>query len=72
MRQTQNSIFQNLLNQAKSTVLIEADLILLNQKMIKFIFMSELKNVIIIIKLNTLQHHINCFHMKHFVQSQFQ
>ena len=50
----------------QNTVLIKNDLILLNQKMIKFIFISELKNVIIIVKLNAFQYHINHFQMKYF------
>ena len=69
MKQTQNSMFQNLLSWARNVILTENDLILLNQKMIKFIFMFELKNVIIIIKLNMLWYHINHFWMKHFAWS---
>ena len=52
IKQTQNSMFWNLLNWARSTVLTENDLILLNQKIIKSIFISELKNIIIVVKLN--------------------
>ena len=64
----QNFMFQNLLSQARSAVLIEDDLISLNQKMIKSIFMFELKNIITVVKLNIFQHHINYFHIKHFAQ----
>ena len=67
MKQMQNFMFQNLLNWARNAVLTENNLILLNQKMIKFIFISELKNVIIVIKLNIFWYHINHFYMKHFV-----
>ena len=54
MRQVQDSMFRGLLGRARSAILTEDDLTLLNQKVVKSIFMPELEGATTVVKLNAL------------------
>ena len=71
MRQAEDPNFRSLLSWARATSLTEEDLSLLNTKVARTLT-SELEDAVVIVKLNSLQHHINCIRMEHFARSRSQ
>jgi hypothetical protein len=66
MRQSQDPLFRDLLGRARAATLTADDLTLLNSKTTASLLALELENATIVVKLNTLQHHINRLQMEHF------
>src|SRR5436189_146711 len=71
MRQAEDPNFRSLLSRARATSLTEEDLSLLNTKVARTLT-SELEDAVVIVKLNSLRHHINRIRMEHFARSRSQ
>src|SRR3954454_17022365 len=71
MRQSEDPNFRSLLSRARATSLTEEDLSLLNTKVARTLT-SELEDAVVVVKLNSLRHHINRIRMEHFARSRSQ
>ena len=72
MRQAKDPKFRDLLRRARAGTLTKEDLTLLNKKVVKSLFTPDLENATIVVKRNTLRHHINRIKMEHFARSRSQ
>jgi hypothetical protein len=69
MRQAQDPVFQDLLSRARTGILTEHDISLLNTKVTILFFIPELEKATTVVKLNTLCHYINCIQIEKFAQN---
>jgi hypothetical protein len=72
MRQARDPVFRDLLGRARAATLTADDLTLLNSKTTASLLAPELENATIVVKLNTLRHHINRLQMEHFARARSQ
>jgi hypothetical protein len=72
MRQAEDPLFQELLSRARSAILTEDNLALLNSKTTSSLLIPYLQNATTIVKLNVICHHVNRIQIEHFARTRSQ
>jgi hypothetical protein len=72
MRQAEDPPFRDLLHRARSATLTQADLNLLNTKVITSLIAPQLEDATAVVKLNSIRHLVNRIRMEHFARTRRQ